>query len=545
MKRRARLLLSVSNSTKSQPENFEDPSFQVCTRVEHEDLSVVRTNLPIETESQKVNSFVLDNFLSQKATSQYLNFCESKHFEPLNKEFVEEFRSNERLTIYNERLADLLWNRLKLYLEEKDIIGVKPYGFGTGGTWKPIGLNPYFKFSRYTENTYFRPHLDSGTVQNEDTRSIYTIMIYLNDNFSGGETNFLKSCPKNNIFEETDDEQIAFRVLPKSGRALVFNHDAWHEGATVYSGEKYIMRTEVMFERTSSVSDTLSEKDVENMKEVGEFYQMSSEFENQGNIELSNQYFLKAQQLQASNSSWGDDFCSFDSDVWYIGELVAKIFLDLDIQDIYSFMQTSKDACIIARSGIIWEKIYLENFHTAEWQILKNSKSFLHDWYSLYCSRKLAIKFCSSVVVELDTFNIKYASIRLKNIYTVNNASGIDYIVHTNTPRYSDDRQYCFSNYYYGNIVIGNGCIENFHLFNAFCGWLYRRGFSPRYSINMPSDINPRHHPVLLTKGIAEFDYETRSKIAKSFFTRRAPLVIFVNTAVCALMSFGLYVFCT
>eukprot|EP01130_Rhizamoeba_saxonica_P003434 TRINITY_DN1456_c0_g1_i3.p1 TRINITY_DN1456_c0_g1~~TRINITY_DN1456_c0_g1_i3.p1 ORF type:complete len:133 (-),score=12.34 TRINITY_DN1456_c0_g1_i3:190-567(-) len=113
MKRRARLLLSVSNSTKSQPENFEDPSFQVCTRVEHEDLSVVRTNLPIETESQKVNSFVLDNFLSQKATSQYLNFCESKHFEPLNKEFVEEFRSNERLTIYNERLADLLWNRLK------------------------------------------------------------------------------------------------------------------------------------------------------------------------------------------------------------------------------------------------------------------------------------------------------------------------------------------------------------------------------------------------------------------------------------------------
>ena len=55
-------------------------------------------------------------------------------------------------------------------------------------------------------------------------------MIYLNDNFKGGETKF-------------NDLVIA----PKKGSALLFYHYLEHEGAEVIEGIKYVLRTDIMF----------------------------------------------------------------------------------------------------------------------------------------------------------------------------------------------------------------------------------------------------------------------------------------------------------
>jgi len=38
-------------------------------------------------------------------------------------------------------------------------------------------------------------------------------------------------------------------VLPKTGTALIFNHDTLHEGRPVTMGTKYIIRTEIMYQR--------------------------------------------------------------------------------------------------------------------------------------------------------------------------------------------------------------------------------------------------------------------------------------------------------
>ena len=68
-----------------------------------------------------------------------------------------------------------------------------------------------------------------------------TFMIYLNDGMVGGETRFFA------------DMEQAFRghpylsVEPKEGLALVFVHAIWHEGAVVHSGQKYVLRTDVMY----------------------------------------------------------------------------------------------------------------------------------------------------------------------------------------------------------------------------------------------------------------------------------------------------------
>ena len=45
---------------------------------------------------------------------------------------------------------------------------------------------------------------------------------------------------------------VVCSVLPKTGTALIFNHDTLHEGQPVTKATKYIIRTEVMFRRVDS-----------------------------------------------------------------------------------------------------------------------------------------------------------------------------------------------------------------------------------------------------------------------------------------------------
>ncbi|MEM1134219.1 MAG: 2OG-Fe(II) oxygenase [Bacteroidota bacterium] len=59
-----------------------------------------------------------------------------------------------------------------------------------------------------------------------------TFMIYLNEDFKGGETKF--------------DE---ITIKPKTGTALCFIHEQKHEGCFVISGVKYVIRTDVMYRK--------------------------------------------------------------------------------------------------------------------------------------------------------------------------------------------------------------------------------------------------------------------------------------------------------
>ena len=58
-----------------------------------------------------------------------------------------------------------------------------------------------------------------------------SFLIYLNDDFQGGETEFRKITT----------------VVPKKGMALVFMHNLRHEGKEVLSGTKYVLRTDIMY----------------------------------------------------------------------------------------------------------------------------------------------------------------------------------------------------------------------------------------------------------------------------------------------------------
>jgi hypothetical protein len=68
-----------------------------------------------------------------------------------------------------------------------------------------------------------------------------TFMIYLNDGMTGGETRFFADM------EQVVQQHSYLSVQPKEGMALVFLHPIWHEGAVVHGGQKYVLRTDVMY----------------------------------------------------------------------------------------------------------------------------------------------------------------------------------------------------------------------------------------------------------------------------------------------------------
>lgn len=154
-----------------------------------------------------------------------------------------------------------MWERVKPFITEIEItkdnnhrVGV---GYGLEGLWKPQGLNYCWRLCKYLPGGHFAPHYDGNFVKNSQVRSMKTFMLYLNDKFEGGTTNFvdekqeLWKDEKTGIFR-AKDENILLKIKPEPGMAIVFNHELLHEGGQIHSGLKYIMRTDLMFEKASS-----------------------------------------------------------------------------------------------------------------------------------------------------------------------------------------------------------------------------------------------------------------------------------------------------
>lgn len=79
---------------------------------------------------------------------------------------------------------------------------------------------------------YFKWHKDGHYCRTDDEISQLSFLIYLNQDYQGGETEFPWET-----------------IRPETGMALVFPHKIRHQGSSIASGIKYVLRTDVMFVR--------------------------------------------------------------------------------------------------------------------------------------------------------------------------------------------------------------------------------------------------------------------------------------------------------
>lgn len=204
-------------------------------------------------------AFVLKNVLSPSECQFYIDESERMGIPHLDYStgYKIEYRNNARLLLRSAELAELLWKRtahifcpLTITDDNKTQYG----GINTTGAWHPIGFNDTFRLCKYNPGGHFAPHYDGHYLRTSKVRSMKTFMIYLNGGFEGGKTNWVDENQMLFQDQETgifraEDRYITGSVVPESGIALVFNHHLLHEGERLRSGVKYILRTEVMYEK--------------------------------------------------------------------------------------------------------------------------------------------------------------------------------------------------------------------------------------------------------------------------------------------------------
>lgn len=96
-------------------------------------------------------------------------------------------------------------------------------------------LFPVWRTYRYDMGDRFIRHRDGAKNMYGQT-SKWTVLVYLNDDFTGGDTVF---------YPETDSGVCGNLVVkPMKGTMVLFEHRTWHASTPVQSGTKFVLRTD-------------------------------------------------------------------------------------------------------------------------------------------------------------------------------------------------------------------------------------------------------------------------------------------------------------
>lgn len=172
-------------------------------------------------------------------------------------------RTSQFIVIDDKKLANKLWSRLKSYVP-KNLRGISPVSYVNsvtkGDEYKPIGINEHIRFYKYDIGQYIKKHDDyrMSRYRYERTTNKYyyqmtflTVLVYLNDNFEEGTTNYWNDSTKSNfrflVNVRNQDPDIV--INPKIGMASISDHVIQHEGIPPKKNSKYILRTDIIHER--------------------------------------------------------------------------------------------------------------------------------------------------------------------------------------------------------------------------------------------------------------------------------------------------------
>ena len=142
---------------------------------------------------------------------------------PLGRVVETQVRSNRRVMLDDPVWAKVLFDRIK------QEVPLQIHGMKLSGT------NERLRCYEYLTGQHFAPHEDGAYVRDDNERSWYTYIVYLNEGFEGGETLFF-----------VEPEKV---VIPKTGLRLLFQHPIIHAGCEVKSGTKYVIRTDLMYRK--------------------------------------------------------------------------------------------------------------------------------------------------------------------------------------------------------------------------------------------------------------------------------------------------------
>eukprot|EP01084_Bolivina_argentea_P137550 242263_1 len=187
---------------------------------------------------------IIENVYTKDECNEIIELTESQEYEPALVNIgggeqirADHFRNSQRVMFDSSEMAFDIFRRIGVYIPN-DVSHTRNY--------YKFKLNERLRFLKYGIGEYFVAHTD-GRYNTYDLsqQSLMTLLLYLNDlpndiKEYGGQTILHDSGCPGYVGQFID-------VVPKAGKILVFDHTIKHESATLKKGNKYVMRTDVMF----------------------------------------------------------------------------------------------------------------------------------------------------------------------------------------------------------------------------------------------------------------------------------------------------------
>lgn len=139
----------------------------------------------------------------------------------------EGLRNNDLAFVRDEALSSDLFAAIKPHVPKAMMAEWE----GDRRSLVPAGLFEPLRIYRYRPGQHFGLHQDQS-YQQDGSRSLLTLMVYLDEGCGGGETDF---------------PEQGQRIVPQTGRLLWFQHMLLHAGKAVTDGIKHVLRTDVHY----------------------------------------------------------------------------------------------------------------------------------------------------------------------------------------------------------------------------------------------------------------------------------------------------------
>ena len=203
------------------------------------------------------NSFALSNVLSPVECQQFREIGTLLGFRPDHPIGMDQPTGIDSCEwLVDPSIRSGLLERVQAHLPSQMEI---PTSIGGGTTKVAVlhSINPRWRLFRYGPGCVYRPHIDGSWPESRihpetgeyecdesgTTTSYLTFLIYLSDDFQGGETRFYLSGTSG---------MVARGIVPTLGAVLCFPQantaSLIHEGSEVTSGTKYVVRTDVLYQ---------------------------------------------------------------------------------------------------------------------------------------------------------------------------------------------------------------------------------------------------------------------------------------------------------
>lgn len=188
----------------------------------------------------KIPAWVIDGFLSPAECKRLIQACENSKALGATP-YSRQYRGNTRMLTTDKPLATRLWSRLECFTPRFK-------------EWRAVGLNERWRWAKYWPSDQFGRHVDAFFKRSSEEQSFLTVNIYLNgsDPTSAGLPTFAKGYTRF-FLGEKNPHVPTHLIKPKPGRVLLFQQPPCahlrHDGESVAGGNKYLLRSDVMYTR--------------------------------------------------------------------------------------------------------------------------------------------------------------------------------------------------------------------------------------------------------------------------------------------------------